>query len=307
MWIQKFTLVELLAMWQVIERLKKLVLVSLLSTIPLGLLYIQSKDKGMRILVSKPIIEMAGVIEKGVLLISGWAFDALFRYTYMATRTEELRALRALVLETKSLRARVDDLMKERALILGLHFNRVELGISKAELARVVARAGAPMARMIRVDRGSLHKIKFGSPVISHGGVVGQVISVAPHFSDILLITDASSALDAKIIETQARGLLRGITSQTEYLMEIRDIDGIIMAKNGDVVVTSGINSYFPPGIPIGKVIESSRSRDGLYISARVEPLVNMDAIDYVLLLSYEQEDTTRTEAFKAAWPVAIQ
>ena len=293
-------------MWQVIERLKKLVAVGLLSAMPLGLLYLQSKDKGIRDLMSKPIIETAGVIEKGVLYISTWVFDILFQYTYMTTRVEELRSLRAQVLETKSLKARVDDLMKEKALILGLHFNRVELGIANAEIARVVAHAGSPMSRMIRLDRGSMHKIKIGSPVISHGGVVGQVISVAPHFSDVLLITDASSALDVKIVETQARGLLRGITSQTQYLMEIRDIDGMAIAKNGDIVVTSGVNSYFPPGIPIGKVIESSRSRDGFYVSVRVEPLVNMDSINYALVLSYEEEEISKAERFGAAWTVAV-
>lgn len=290
-------------MW-LIDRIKKLVLIGLLSVVPLLLLYMQSKNHNIRSLISKPIIEMVGFIENKTLSIFTWSFDILFKYTYMATRDEELRWLREQVLETNNLKAQVAYLMKEKALLLGLHFNQVELAIPKTKLARVIARVGAPMARMIRIDHGSVDNISYGAPVISHGGAVGQVISVAPHFSDILLITDASSALDARIISSQARGLLRGTTSNKEYLMEIRDIDSMNIAKNGDIVVSSGVNSLFPEGIPIGKVIESSRSRDGIYLSARVEPLVDMDAINQVLVLLDEQENNIRA-SITSSWPVA--
>lgn len=292
-------------MW-LIDRIKKLLLVGLLSALPLLLLYMQSKNHNIRVLMSKPIIEVVGFIENKTLSMFTWTFDLLFRYTYMATRAEELRWLRQQVLETNNLKAQVSYLMKEKALLLGLHFNQVELAIPKTKLARVIARVGAPMARMIRIDHGSTDNITYGAAVISHGGVVGQVISVAPHFSDVLLITDASSALDARIVSTQARGLLRGTTSNQAYLMEIRDIDSMNIAKHGDIVVSSGVNSLFPEGIPIGKVIDSSRSRDGIYLLARVEPLVDMDAINQVLVLLDDREgDMTKRASLTSSWPVA--
>jgi rod shape-determining protein MreC len=179
--------------------------------------------------------------------------------------------------------------------------------LPKSELARVIARVGAPMSRMIRLDKGKVHGIELKSPVLAHEGVVGQVLSVAPHFSDVLLITDASSAIEAKIVGSNARGLLRGITSSTEYLMEIRDIDGLIEVLPGNIVVTSGVNSNFPHGIPIGTVVESFRSRDGLYVSAKIEPFVMIDQLTYVSVLKIGDSEITRVDSISAAWPLAVQ
>jgi rod shape-determining protein MreC len=197
--------------------------------------------------------------------------------------------------------------MNEQASINELYFRNKENGLPSGELARVIARMGAPMARMVRLDRGSVHGVLPKSPVVAHEGVVGQVLSVAPHFSDVLLVTDASSAIDAKVVGSNARGLLKGITSSTEYLMEIHDIDGLMDVIPGNVVVTSGVNSLFPPGIPIGQVIESFRSRDGLYISARIEPFIRMDRLTYVSILKISDPETTKIESISAAWPLAIQ
>lgn len=294
-------------MWSLLERAKKVIFALVLSIIPLILLYVQSKDQEMRDVFSWPITEATGMIEKGTLMISGGISDLLYRYLFLVGRTDELIKLRAQVLETKALKSRVAELLNERQSIADLYFRTSSAGLPKGELARVVARAGAPMSRMVRLDRGSVHGIQAKSPVLAHEGVVGQVLSVAPHFCDVLLITDASSAIDAKIVGSDARGLLRGITNSSEYLMEIRDIDGLVEVAAGNIVVTSGVNSNFPHGVPIGTVIESFRSRDGLYVSARIEPFVPMDRLSYVLVLNDVKNDPTMLQTNTAAWPLAVQ
>lgn len=294
-------------MWSILERLKKIIIIAVLSIIPLVLLYVQSKDEEIRHVVSWPIVELSGFIERGTLFVSGYVSDAFFRYCYMASRADELRQLRAEVLETRALKARVLDLINDRSHSAELAFNYAEAGFPNGTLARVIARAGAPMARMVRLDRGHVDGIKPYSPVVGHGGVVGQVLSVASHFSDVLLITDASSAIDAKVVGSEARGLLRGMTNSDEYLMEIRDIDGLSLVKPGDIVVTSGLNSNFPHGVPVGTVRKSARSRDGLTVTARVEPLVNIDRLGQVLVLDTSANKATQIERYKALWPLAVQ
>lgn len=292
-------------MWSLLERAKKIIFALVLSIIPLVLLYVQSKDEEIRGIFAWPVMELTGLIEKGALAISGMVSDSLYRYIYLVGRREELVKLRAEVLETRALRGKIEELLNERASILEFYFHAKENGLPKGSLARIIARAGAPMARMIRLDKGAKNGIKPKSPVVAHEGVVGQVLSVAPHFSDVLLVTDASFAIDAKIVGSQARGLLRGITSSTEYMMEIRDIDGLVDVRAGNIVVTSGMNSNFPHGIPIGTVVESFRSRDGLYVSARIEPFVLMDQLSHVLVLTIDDNETN--DSLNAPWPLAVQ
>lgn len=293
-------------MWSLIERARKVIFALVLSIIPLVLLYVQSKDAEIRRVIAWPVTELSGWIEGSTLAVSGAVSDILFRYVYLMGRTDELISLRSEVLKTRALQAKVVDLVNENASLKELYFRSSEAQLKKGELGRVIGRAGAPMARMIRIDKGRENGILPKSLVIAHDGVVGQVLSVAPHFSDVLLITDASSAIDAKIAQSNARGLLRGITSSKEYLMEIRDIDGLLNIVKGDVVVTSGINSTFPQGIPIGSVTEIFRSRDGLYIRARIKPFVMIDRLVHVYVLGPDNEKIDKSDSMAASWPLAV-
>jgi rod shape-determining protein MreC len=293
-------------MWSLFERGKKIIFALVFSIIPLVLLYVQSKDAEIRASFARPIIEVSGYIQKGALWVTGWVSDSLFRHFFLASRADELIKLRAEVAKTRALKAQVLDLMNERAGLMELHFRAKEVNLPEGVLARVIARAGAPMARMIRLDKGSEQGIKPKSPVIAYDGVVGQVLNVSRNFSDVLLITDASFALDAKVVGSNARGLLRGITNNSEYMMEIRDIDGLSEIAAGNIVVTSGVNSNFPYGVPIGTVVESARSRDGLYVSARIEPFVFVDRLFNVLVLTVP-EGGFEVDSLTAAWPMAVQ
>lgn len=292
-------------MWSLLERAKKVIFALVLSIIPLVLLYVQSKDTEIRTVFAWPVVQVAGILEEGALAITGAVSDLLYRYLFIVGRSEEVLRLRAEVLETRALKVKIAELVNEQSSITQLYFHTPGFQEGKREFARVIGRAGAPMARMIRIDKGSNQGIRPSFPVLSHEGVLGQVLSVAPNFSDVLLITDASSAIEAKIVGSGARGLLRGITSSSEYLLEIRDIDGLAQVQVGDVVVTSGQNSFFPSGIPIGKIIDSASSRDGLYVSARIQPFVIMDQVEHVVVLTDDPQG--KNQSISAAWPFSVQ
>lgn len=292
-------------MWSLFERGKKIIFALVFSIIPLVLLYVQSKDAEIRSTFARPITEISGLIQTASLAVTGAVSDWLYSYFFVANRAEELTQLRAQISRVRTLEARVENLMNEHAALMELHFRTTQAALPKGTLARVIARAGAPMARMIRLDKGSADGIKPRSPVIAYDGMVGQVLNVSKHFTDVLLVTDASFAIDAKIVGSQARGLLRGITSNAEYMMEIRDIDGLLEVKTGNIVVTSGVNSNFPSGVPIGTVVEAFRSRDGLFVSARIEPFVYMDRLTNVLVLNPDND--VEIDPLTAAWPMAVQ
>lgn len=294
-------------MWSLVERAKKIIFALILSVIPLVLLYAQSKDAEIRSILAWPVIEFVGALEKVSVKVTGFFSDGLFRYFFLANRSDELLKLRAEVLETRALKAQLLHMINDRSAILELYLNTPSSEPKSREFARVVARAGAPMARLIRLDKGSMQGIKVRSPVLANEGVVGQVLSVAPNYCDVLLITDASSAIEAKVVGGSARGILRGITSTTHYRLEIRDVDGLAQVRKGDIIVTSGVNSFFPGGIPIGEVIDTKKSRDGLNISARVKPYVPMETVSNVVVLLDDWSLAGNIGAFSATWPVAIR
>ena len=292
-------------MWPFIERAKKIIFAVLLSIIPLVLLYLQNNDYQIRAVLSWPIIQAAGVIQKASLSISSTMSDSMFKHIAISSKYNELMLLRASVRQISSLQAKIDYLQGELNSVTNLIGNASYTQAGKKVYAKVIAKSGTPMSRLIRLNRGALDGIKVKDPVISDEGVIGQVLSVADNFADVLLLTDASSSLDVKILGSNARGLIRGITSSTEYLMQIRDIDGLFNLKPDDVIVSSGVNSGFPAGIPVGKIKEVVTSKDGLWHSAKILPFASIDTIEHVMILLEDPvfKDITRASAY--SWPLA--
>ena len=71
----------------------------------------------------------------------------------------------------------------------------------------------------------------------------------------------------------------QGGTVQIKYLAQMADV------TVGDRIMTSGMGGIIPKGIPLGRVIRSSRPNGALFQETDVEPLVNFSRLEEVLVL----------------------
>jgi rod shape-determining protein MreC len=122
--------------------------------------------------------------------------------------------------------------------------------------AQVVGRSGDHWWQEIVVDRGSLDGVQSGAAVMGVGGLVGQVTQVSDHASRILLLSDPTSQVGVMVTRTRVMGVLQGRRREkaTAEFFEATP------AKPGDLLVTSGLSSRFPAGLPIGKVVHYDRN-----------------------------------------------
>ncbi|MCK5709314.1 MAG: rod shape-determining protein MreC [Deltaproteobacteria bacterium] len=132
---------------------------------------------------------------------------------------------------------------------------------------------------VIIVDRGTRDGISQGMPVASSEGIVGRVLSVGDRSSEVLLITDPVSAVDAFIHRTRVRGIVKGTGGgcAMEYIEQNSDI------SIGDKVISSGKEGFFPKGVIIGTV--SNIETKGSFISAQVSPFVDLDSLEEVVII----------------------
>ena len=65
-------------------------------------------------------------------------------------------------------------------------------------------------SQVVIVDKGSGDEITEGMPVASYDGIVGRILLTADKNSEVLLITDPVSAIDAYVHRTRARGIVKG-------------------------------------------------------------------------------------------------
>ena len=143
--------------------------------------------------------------------------------------------------------------------------------------------AGSPSllrTEFLVIDKGKDDGIKEGMPVTTQDGIVGRVYIASKNSSQVMLITDPISAVDAIVQRTRARGIIKGNINDCimEYLENNYEIE------NGDTIISSGKDGYYPKGIKIGTV-KSIKASGGLY-KAVVIPEVSINSLEEVVVIT---------------------
>jgi rod shape-determining protein MreC len=150
--------------------------------------------------------------------------------------------------------------------------------------ARVVFRPATAWYSTVTIDVGSSSGVRNYDAVVNGDGLVGRVTNVTPNASQVTLITDQESYVDAVVRGAGAGAGAQGMASgSVTGDVSLQYVDKNEKVKVGEYVVTSGrMNSIFVRGIPIGQV-ESVASQDvDLYQNISVSPFVNFRELDLV-------------------------
>ena len=201
----------------------------------------------------------------------------------VTTLREDIRALEA---ENAQLQQEVISLREQAAeaeiLSALLNYARAQPE-SRYVAANVVGRDVSPFIRSVMIDRGSDHGIARGMPVVTESGLVGRVTEVFSTFSIIQLISDPESAVNVRLQDSRADGVL---TAQLNGDLIVDLIDLNTQLSEGELVLTSGLGGKYPADIPIGQVI-SVRKRDyDLFQQATIQPLVDFENLEVVLIIT---------------------
>ncbi|HPQ81152.1 MAG TPA: rod shape-determining protein MreC [bacterium] len=156
--------------------------------------------------------------------------------------------------------------------------------------ATVIANDPRAEFKSITINRGARDGIAPLMPVLGSKGLVGKVGMVSAGSSRIILITDPNSAVDVTVQRSRARGMVVGSAWHTElkagyYLTRLEYLRSVSDIRDGDVVVTSGLDMVFPPGVPVGSVTDIRLSRYGVFREANVVPFEDTAELREVLVL----------------------
>ena len=161
-------------------------------------------------------------------------------------------------------------------------------------VARIIYAARDPFSRRVIVDKGQQNSIAAGQPVIDDAGVVGQVTRVFPFVSEITLITDKEQSVPVQIVRNGLRSVVFGLGNGQ---LELRFMPANADVQNGDLLVTSGLDEVFLPGLPVARVTRIER--DTSYSFARIycEPLAGVENYNEVMVLASPVPESIPSEA----------
>jgi len=153
----------------------------------------------------------------------------------------------------------------------------------KAITAEVLYEAPDLYSRKVVLDRGQVHGVALGAPVINEAGVLGQVTRLYPLNAEVSLLTDKDAAIPVLNSRTGLRSAAYGTALGGG--MELRFVAGNADVQVGDLLTTSGFDGVYPPGLPVAKVAEVDRKAESGFARIALLPAAPADNVRHVLVL----------------------
>jgi len=155
---------------------------------------------------------------------------------------------------------------------------------------RVISRSPTSWSSDVIIDAGSGDGVTVNDPVVNGDGLVGKVTEVTSSSAKVTLIADSSSAVSAKVVPGGIQGVVRpAIGDPGDLILDF--IDSTKRVHRNEAVVTAGwrsqgIESRFPPNIPIGEVTKASPVEQEAQQQVHVEPYADLRNLDLVQVLT---------------------
>lgn len=239
-------------------------------------------------------------------------YDGFASFTAYFTEYDRLKA------ENESLREQLrdyEDMAAENDVILSEnHWLRQYLSLKNEHIdytladAAIIGRESDSHSTVLTLNRGTLHGIATGMPVITENGVFGYVKEVSAMSCKVVSIVETASAVGAFIERSGVTGLVEGdfsLYSDGRIAMKQILLDSDI--REGDLVYTSGTGSVYPRGLLIGKVLSVSGDPYSRTLTAIIQPSENFLAVGrlshLMIVTGYEiySEDVTLPETESSA------
>ncbi len=265
----------------------------------------------MKRLNSRVIIAAALVILAGALLIlnaSGFlqpVQDLGMRpvtaiQSWFAVRYSALRDLLASPRDVAALREEINRLEADNARleqeIISLREQAAEAAVLSALLnyarsqpenrylaVNVIGRDISPFIRSVLIGQGSDAGVATGMPVVTARGLVGRVVEVFASYARVELITDPSTAVNVRFQTARTEGILTAALNG-DLIVDLIDLNAEL--TQNELVLTSGLGGKYPANIPVGQIVSIRRRDFDLFQTATIQPTVDFDNLDIVLIIT---------------------
>ena len=157
----------------------------------------------------------------------------------------------------------------------------------------IIAYAGDGVIDGYIGEKGKNDGIEKNMVVISSGGLVGQVSSVANNWSIVQTIVNEN--INVSVMDEKNRintGILQGYTTNTnEYLLKVSNFPMDSDVQEGDEIITSGLGMLYPKEIRVGEVVSVEEDKVKVMKTAIVKPSVDFNKLEELCIIA--PKDTT--------------
>jgi rod shape-determining protein MreC len=177
-----------------------------------------------------------------------WLTDRLKTVSELASEVDRMRDAE---LRNAEMLLLVDQVQTDNQNLRGLLEIRQQSNLPSI-VAEVRAGLQDNLSRKVLISKGMEHQVSVGDPVINSQGVVGQVSRVFPLTSEVRLLSDEQLMVPIFLPSAGIRAISQGLGEQDGF--QIRFVNLAAEIKEGDLIVTSGLDGLYPAGLAVGQV-----------------------------------------------------
>ncbi|HEV7214270.1 MAG TPA: rod shape-determining protein MreC [Chloroflexota bacterium] len=155
--------------------------------------------------------------------------------------------------------------------------------------AAVIARGTNNLEAMLTLDQGSADGLRIGMAVVDAGGLVGQIIRLAPHAAVVTPIDNGASAV-AAYVAVPGGNEKSDPTGVVQYEpgagLLLRFVQATAPLQKEDWVLTSGLGGTFARGLPLGRIGDVRQRPVDLFQMTSILPAADLHNDRQVLVVT---------------------
>ncbi len=160
--------------------------------------------------------------------------------------------------------------------------------------AKVISNSTSKRNNYLMISKGSIQGVRNQMGVIIGNRIVGQVVSVSPHFSWIMSILNKDSRISGKFKKNNQLVNVEWPGGSYRY-GSVKEVPKHVDIKIGDTIISSGNSDIFPEGILIGTISDFTVAADENFNYGTILFSTDFNSLGYVEvvvdLMRKEKED----------------
>lgn len=208
-----------------------------------------------------------------------WAAVSLAERSRLLSENKRLRQQQ---LQTEARLQRFDALLRENERLRALMESSAHVA-DRILVSEILSVDLDPLRHRIVINKGTMHGVYQGQPLLDAHGVVGQITHASTLSSEAVLISDASHAVPIEVNRNGLRTIAVGTGDHSRLSVPFLPNNADI--REGDLLITSGLGGSFPAGYPVATVASVDRDPSSPFATVTAYPAAALNRNRQVLLV----------------------
>ncbi|WP_374073860.1 rod shape-determining protein MreC [Bdellovibrio bacteriovorus] len=262
--------------------LKKLVMIGIVLALPLISINMQQRPQESNWL-SKPFTLLGSAVSETFYGFSHGVKDTTAMYINLVNIKKHSEELQSHNNELEARLEKMNELLLENDRLRGLLTFKEQTKMNLMA-AQVIGRDLVIDHSTVTINKGTADGLKAGQAVITTGGVLGYIFKPEPFTAHVMLITDRYAVVDGIVQRTRAHGIVEG-KSQYGSTLSLKYVEKTEDVKEGDLVVTGGLDNIFPKGFPVAVVESVEKKTFSVSLKVDLRPVVDPYKVEEVFVV----------------------